>query len=163
MTFIIGRHIDSRLTASAAPSVSGSHHAHVHTGYAGVRFSRSVPSCLMRPQPILSFQHKPARCRRAATTTVCAAKPHKVALLGAAGGIGQPLGLLLKMQPYVTELALYDIANVAGVAADLSHCNTPVKVIIRGTEASRLSGILQPAIVIFHFTCTRAKRLQCVL
>ena len=48
--------------------------------------------------------------------------------VGAAGGIGQPLALLLKMQPYVSELALYDIANVVGVAADLSHCNTPVKV-----------------------------------
>ena len=52
----------------------------------------------------------------------------KVAVLGAAGGIGQPLSLLMKMNHMVTELALYDIANVAGVAADLSHCNTPVKV-----------------------------------
>ncbi|KAG2483831.1 hypothetical protein HYH03_017354 [Edaphochlamys debaryana] len=52
----------------------------------------------------------------------------KVALLGAAGGIGQPLALLLKMNKFVTELALYDIGNVVGVAADLSHCNTPVKV-----------------------------------
>jgi len=26
------------------------------------------------------------------------------------------------------QLALYDIANVAGVAADLSHCNTAVQV-----------------------------------
>lgn len=52
----------------------------------------------------------------------------KVALLGAAGGIGQPLALLLKMNKLVSELSLYDIANVAGVAADLSHCNTPVKV-----------------------------------
>jgi len=51
----------------------------------------------------------------------------KVAVLGAAGGIGQPLSLLLKMNRMVTELSLYDIANVAGVAADLSHCNTPVK------------------------------------
>lgn len=57
---------------------------------------------------------------------VCNAK--KVALLGAAGGIGQPLALLLKMNKFVTELALYDIANVVGVAADISHCNTPVKV-----------------------------------
>lgn len=32
------------------------------------------------------------------------------------------------MQPYVSQLALYDIANVAGVAADLSHCNTAVQV-----------------------------------
>jgi len=51
-----------------------------------------------------------------------------VALLGAAGGIGQPLALLLKMQPYVADLALYDIANTVGVAADLSHCNTSVQV-----------------------------------
>ncbi len=51
-----------------------------------------------------------------------------MAVLGAAGGIGQPLSLLLKMSSMVTELALYDVANVVGVAADLSHCNTPVKV-----------------------------------
>ena len=52
----------------------------------------------------------------------------KVAVLGAGGGIGQPLSLLLKMNPNVTQLALYDIANVKGVAADLSHCNTPGQV-----------------------------------
>ncbi|XP_074269683.1 malate dehydrogenase, chloroplastic [Silene latifolia] len=49
----------------------------------------------------------------------------KVAVLGAAGGIGQPLALLVKMSPLVSKLHLYDIANVKGVAADLSHCNTP--------------------------------------
>lgn len=52
----------------------------------------------------------------------------KVAVLGAAGGIGQPLALLLKMNKLVTELSLYDIQGTPGVAADLSHCNTPVKV-----------------------------------
>lgn len=52
----------------------------------------------------------------------------KVAVLGAAGGIGQPLALLLKMNKLVNELALYDIANTEGVAVDLSHCNTGVKV-----------------------------------
>ena len=50
----------------------------------------------------------------------------QVALLGAAGGIGQPLGLLLKMNKYISELSLYDIApSTPGVAKDLSHCNTP--------------------------------------
>jgi hypothetical protein len=44
------------------------------------------------------------------------------------GGIGQPLSLLLKMNKLVAELALYDIAGTPGVAADLSHCNTPVTV-----------------------------------
>ncbi|KAL8230196.1 hypothetical protein R6Q59_000177 [Mikania micrantha] len=52
----------------------------------------------------------------------------KVAILGAAGGIGQPLALLVKMSPLVSDLRLYDIANVKGVAADLSHCNTPSRV-----------------------------------
>jgi len=52
----------------------------------------------------------------------------KVAVLGAAGGIGQPLGLLLKMNPNVKELALFDIVNTPGVAADLSHISTPAKV-----------------------------------
>ena len=54
--------------------------------------------------------------------------PMPIQCAGSAGGIGQPLALLLKMQPYVTELALYDIANVVGIAADLSHCNTPTQV-----------------------------------
>ncbi|MCL7042808.1 hypothetical protein MKW94_014658 [Papaver nudicaule] len=53
----------------------------------------------------------------------------KVAILGAAGGIGQPLSLLIKMSPLVSALHLYDIANVKGVAADLSHCNTPSQVL----------------------------------
>ncbi|EPQ5229676.1 malate dehydrogenase [Providencia stuartii] len=54
----------------------------------------------------------------------------KVAVLGAAGGIGQALALLLKNQlPAGSELSLYDIAPVTpGVAADLSHIPTDVKV-----------------------------------
>jgi malate dehydrogenase len=49
-------------------------------------------------------------------------------VLGAAGGIGQPLSLLLKMNPLVTDLRLFDIANTPGVAADLSHLNTTATV-----------------------------------
>ncbi len=57
------------------------------------------------------------------------AQAYKVALLGAAGGIGQPTGLLLAMNPLISELALYDIVPLTkGVAADVSHCNTPVQV-----------------------------------
>lgn len=54
----------------------------------------------------------------------------KVAVLGAAGGIGQALALLLKLQlPAETELSLYDIAPVTpGVAVDVSHIPTAVKV-----------------------------------
>lgn len=48
----------------------------------------------------------------------------KVAVLGAAGGIGQPLSLLLKLNPNVDELSLFDVVNVPGVGADLSHINS---------------------------------------
>jgi malate dehydrogenase len=52
----------------------------------------------------------------------------KAVVLGAAGGIGQPLALLLKTNPLVSELGLFDIVNTPGVAADLSHISTPAKV-----------------------------------
>ena len=54
----------------------------------------------------------------------------KVTVLGAAGGIGQPLSLLLKNSlPAGSELALYDVVPVvAGVGVDLSHIPTAVKV-----------------------------------
>ena len=52
----------------------------------------------------------------------------KVAVLGAAGGIGQPLSLLLKLNPLVSHLSLFDIVNTPGVAADLSHINSKAKV-----------------------------------
>jgi malate dehydrogenase len=66
----------------------------------------------------------------------------KVVVLGAAGGIGQPLSLLLKRSPLVTELSLYDVGNAAGVAADLSHISTPAKVSSYGKDdlSKALSG-----------------------
>lgn len=60
----------------------------------------------------------------------------KVVVLGAAGGIGQALSLLLKTQlPAGSELALFDIAPVTpGVAVDLSHIPTDVSVKGYGQE-----------------------------
>lgn len=52
----------------------------------------------------------------------------KVAVMGAAGGIGQPLSLLLKQSPLISKLALYDIVATPGVAADLSHIETRAQV-----------------------------------
>ncbi|KAF3785612.1 hypothetical protein EJ110_NYTH19365 [Nymphaea thermarum] len=53
----------------------------------------------------------------------------KVAILGAAGGIGQPLSMLLKMNPLVSLLHLYDVANSPGVTADISHMDTSTVVL----------------------------------
>ncbi|XP_017777259.1 PREDICTED: malate dehydrogenase, mitochondrial [Nicrophorus vespilloides] len=62
----------------------------------------------------------------------------KVAVAGASGGIGQPLSLLLKQCPLVTELRLYDIVHTPGVAADLSHIETPAKVLgFNGPDAAK--------------------------
>lgn len=74
-------------------------------------------------KPTISVAQQGAK--RLSTSAKCDAK---VAVMGASGGIGQPLSLLLKQSPLVTELSLYDIVNTPGVAADLSHINTPAKV-----------------------------------
>jgi len=47
---------------------------------------------------------------------------------GAAGGIGQPLSLLMKDCDLVSEFRLFDIVNTPGVAADVSHVPSPAKV-----------------------------------
>jgi malate/lactate dehydrogenase len=52
-----------------------------------------------------------------------------VAILGAAGGIGQPLAMLMKMNPLVSVLHLYDVVNAPGVTADISHMDTGAVVI----------------------------------
>ena len=68
-----------------------------------------------------------SQTRRGASVVVYASQDDgfKVAVLGAAGGIGQSLSLLLKMNPMISELALYDVGQIVkGVAVDLSHCNT---------------------------------------
>ena len=50
-----------------------------------------------------------------------------MAVLGASGGIGQPLSMLMKMSPFVSKLTLYDIAHTPGVAADCSHISKKAK------------------------------------
>ncbi|XP_073027010.1 malate dehydrogenase, mitochondrial-like [Primulina eburnea] len=62
------------------------------------------------------------------------APERKVTILGAAGGIGQPLSLLMKLNPHVSKLALYDIAGTPGVAADVSHINTRSEVVGYASE-----------------------------
>ncbi|KAG6429864.1 hypothetical protein SASPL_107919 [Salvia splendens] len=54
----------------------------------------------------------------------------KVAILGAAGGIGQTPSLLMKLNPMVSHLSHYDITGTTGVAADVSYVNTRSEVLL---------------------------------
>jgi len=68
-----------------------------------------------------------ARVARSLSTSAPVHK--KVAVLGAAGGIGQPLALLLKCNQNVTGVSCYDVNPVTpGVGADLSHIDTKATV-----------------------------------
>ncbi|KAG0519329.1 hypothetical protein BDA96_09G254900 [Sorghum bicolor] len=79
----------------------------------------------MRPSLLKSSAELLRRSRGYASS---ANPERKVAILGAAGGIGQPLSLLMKLNPLVSSLSLYDIAGTPGVAADVSHINSPALV-----------------------------------
>lgn len=74
------------------------------------------------------------------------AAAYKVAVLGAGGGIGQPLSLLLKLNHKVTDLALYDLRGAPGVAADVSH--VPTNSTVTGYEKDNLKEALTGADVV---------------
>ncbi|WMY95622.1 MAG: malate dehydrogenase [Arsenophonus sp.] len=67
----------------------------------------------------------------------------KIAILGAAGGVGQALSLLLKNQlPSGSKLHLYDITpGISGIAKDLNHI--PTNVIVIGFSANQIKSALQ--------------------
>nr|QKY15218.1 malate dehydrogenase (MDH) [Polytomella parva] len=67
----------------------------------------------------------------------------KVTVLGAAGGIGQPLSMLMKMNSQVSHLNLYDLFGTPGVAADISHVNTNAQV--KGFTKDNLAEALRGA------------------
>ena len=88
--------------------------------------SLSVPAMSVIARSLRSFGLRHAAVRSFHSS---AASQYRVAVVGAAGGIGQPLSLLLKQNPLVSELMLYDVAPVTpGVGADLGHMDTPAKV-----------------------------------
>lgn len=96
---------------------------------------------------LLSYSARKALQSSRSNSTLKVQASYKVAVLGAGGGIGQPLALLVKMSPLVSALHLYDIANVKGVAADISHCNTPSQV-LDFTGPSELANCLKGANVV---------------
>ena len=85
---------------------------------------------------------------RTATRTFSssASSAYKVAVLGANGGIGQPLSLLLKLNHKVTDLALYDLRGAPGVAADVSH--VPTNSTVKGYNPDNIAEALTGSDVI---------------
>jgi malate dehydrogenase len=82
---------------------------------------------------ILSLAVGVVRCTESsglqpALAPTAAVSGFKVTILGASGGIGMPLSMLMKMDEQVSELSLYDVVRTAGVAADISHICTNAKV-----------------------------------
>ncbi|KNA07086.1 hypothetical protein SOVF_175150 [Spinacia oleracea] len=102
----------------------------------------------MRSQILRSVQsaaHKSNYTRNYASS---AANPErKVTILGAAGGIGQSLSMLMKLNPLVSTLSLYDLAGTPGVAADVSHINTRAEV-VGYAEDSQLGKALEGSDVV---------------
>ncbi|XP_023543381.1 malate dehydrogenase, glyoxysomal-like isoform X1 [Cucurbita pepo subsp. pepo] len=96
-----------------------------------------IPDVNQRITRISSHLHPPkpqmeesSALRRANCRGKGGAPGFKVAILGAAGGIGQPLAMLMKMNPLVSILHLYDVVNAPGVTADISHMDTGA--VVRG-------------------------------
>ncbi|KAH8418630.1 hypothetical protein KR222_007628, partial [Zaprionus bogoriensis] len=74
---------------------------------------------------------------------------YKVSVVGAGGGIGQPLSLLLKLNPLVSELSLHDVVPLKGVALDLSHiCTNPQVGSFEGTDVAKLATALADSHVV---------------
>lgn len=71
-----------------------------------------------------------------------------LSVLGAGGGIGQPLSMLLKQNPLATKVTCYDVRGAPGVAADLSHINTPATVEGYGSENDGLAKALKGAQIV---------------
>ncbi|XP_030563118.1 uncharacterized protein LOC115764318 [Drosophila novamexicana] len=85
-------------------------------------FGGQIRSSLLASRHICWAGLSPLACR------LQVRRNFKVSLVGAAGGIGQPLSLLLMNNSMITELVLHDVVNINGVRADLSHISTAIDV-----------------------------------
>lgn len=52
----------------------------------------------------------------------------KITLIGGAGDIGQSIAMILKLSPLISEINMYDIKPVDGIALDISHICSSSKV-----------------------------------
>lgn len=67
----------------------------------------------------------------------------KVAVLGAAGGIGQPMSLLMKESPAISHLALYDIVNTPGRQFKPAFAEISSLGIMRNTETELFENLIE--------------------
>ena len=95
-----------------------------------VSSSSSSPSTFASPLPTFTMFARSAARQVSSVRqfSSSAARNTNVTVLGAGGGIGQPLSLLLKLDPHVKKLNLYDIRGAPGVAADVSHIDSASEV-----------------------------------
>ncbi|XP_072955759.1 malate dehydrogenase, glyoxysomal-like [Typha angustifolia] len=96
----------------------------------GSEASQRVARIAAHLHPLSSQMGEISMLRRSDCRAKGGAPGFKVAILGAAGGIGQPLAMLMKMNPLVSVLHLYDVVNAPGVTADISHMDTGA--VVRG-------------------------------
>jgi len=68
------------------------------------------------------------------------AAARKVCVIGGGGGIGQPMSLLLTLNPDVTAVSVFDMVGAPGVAADLGHIDVPVTVTGHGMTLAQFTG-----------------------
>lgn len=72
----------------------------------------------------------------------------------------------MKLSPYVSTLHLYDVVSTAGVAADVSHINTPSKasgskassVVVALLSQGRYASALTPRAALRRLSRSRGRR-----
>lgn len=102
--------------------------------------------CGLKETPGVYKFDEAVRLELSGNRTTSSSRMVKVAVVGASGGIGQPLSLLLKLDPHVSELALYDVRLAQGVAKDLSHIST--NSVCKGYEKDQIGEALRGAHVV---------------
>merc|ERR1711907_318788 len=98
-----------------------------------------VPLVNPRPTPMAFI--KTGLSRVSARSFSSSSVAHsKVCVVGGGGGIGQPLSMLLSMDPAVSHVSVFDMVGAPGVAADLGHINSPAKVTGHGMTLTEFKG-----------------------
>jgi len=94
--------------------------------------SKAKAKVKAEPKPKVKAKAKAKVKAKAKSAPKSSAGNFKVCVCGGAGGIGQPLSMLMALDPNVAELCIFDLSVAmvppAGVAADLGHLERKSKV-----------------------------------